>query len=379
MKPQKLLRNNRGIALLLTISVTTILVTAALESNRRARFQIVATAAIRDRLTLSQMAASGVHVAMAMLAKDKKESNQDSLAEDWASPAKIAEILPAMPFDEGQLAVNITDEMSKIQINALVQFPDSNQFNEPQRTMLDRFLRHISAAAPEDVKMEDDSEPMAIINSIKDWLDSGDDDAITGLSGAESVYYQGREPPVACRNGPLPDVNELLQIKGITPEIFYDSEAMSGMHRYLTVYGMNPGEGTTFNFPGKININTAERPVILALLPSESAEMADALLEYRQQRQEEKETDAFSNPTWYKGAPGFADVSIDPKLITTTSDVFRIESTATLHDLQLTATAVVERALNDETGKWGCKILSWQTDQAKADSQGGTEEPPSSP
>ena len=39
----KIIANNRGIALLITISVTTILVAAALEYNRRARFQVVST------------------------------------------------------------------------------------------------------------------------------------------------------------------------------------------------------------------------------------------------------------------------------------------------------------------------------------------------
>lgn len=73
-------KNNRGIALLITISVTTILVAAALEYNRRARFAVISTAAARDRLTLSYMASSGVHIAMALLAKDKSESNFDSLA-----------------------------------------------------------------------------------------------------------------------------------------------------------------------------------------------------------------------------------------------------------------------------------------------------------
>ncbi|MGD8444367.1 MAG: hypothetical protein PVI94_12795, partial [Desulfobacterales bacterium] len=44
----KIIKNNRGIALLITISVTTILVAAALEYNRRARFAVISTAATRD-------------------------------------------------------------------------------------------------------------------------------------------------------------------------------------------------------------------------------------------------------------------------------------------------------------------------------------------
>ncbi len=67
VKLLKITQNNRGIALLITISITTILVAAALEYNRKARFAVISTAAARERLTLSYMASSGVHIAMALL------------------------------------------------------------------------------------------------------------------------------------------------------------------------------------------------------------------------------------------------------------------------------------------------------------------------
>ena len=83
LKALKIFKSNQGIALLITISVTTILVAAALEYNRRARFAIISTAAMRDHLTMSNMATSGVYAAMALLVKDRSESNFDSLQEDW--------------------------------------------------------------------------------------------------------------------------------------------------------------------------------------------------------------------------------------------------------------------------------------------------------
>jgi general secretion pathway protein K len=187
----KTIHNNRGIALLLTISVTTILVALALEYNRRARFAILSTAVTRDRLTLSHMASSGIHAAMALLAKDRAESNIDSFQEDWANSDKINELLNEIPFDDGTLSVTIADEMGRIQINALVKFPDSRSFNESQRLLLERYLNYFKNDTEE---TPDDSQPPAIINSLKDWLDSGDDEALTGLSGAESSYYQDLSP-----------------------------------------------------------------------------------------------------------------------------------------------------------------------------------------
>jgi general secretion pathway protein K len=358
MKLNQILKDNHGIALLITISVTTILVAAALEYNRRARFAVIATAAARDRLTLAYMASSGIHVAMALLAKDRSESDFDSLGEDWASPEKIDELLQEIPFEQGKLSVAITDEMSKIQVNALVRFPDSRQYNDPQIMVWDRFLRYIRS--PEE--LNGDSDPVAIVNSVKDWIDSGDDDATTGLNGAESSYYQGLDPPYTSRNGPIPDLNELLLIKGITPQLFNDSEKMPGMARYMTVYGMTPGAGTAFSWSGKININTADVPVLAALLGLENQELAQTIFEFRQEALADKDAHDFSNPRWYKEIPGFGDVVVDPNLVTTASDVFRITSEASMNSTKTSITAVVQRVQSPESRKWTCQVLNWKTE-----------------
>jgi general secretion pathway protein K len=353
----KTAQNNRGIALLVTISITTILVAAALEYNRRARFEVISTAAARDRMTLSYMASSGVQIAMALLVKDKLESNFDSLAEDWALPEKIEELLQEFAFDKGKLAVTITDELSKIQVNALVKFPDSRQFNESQIMLWDRFLRYIRS----EEDLDEDSDPVAIVNSVKDWLDSGDDEATTGLSGAESSYYEDLDPPYASRNGPIQDLNELLLIKGITPQIYYDSQDAPGLASVMTVHGLIPGAGTSFNWPGRININTADVPVIAALLGLEDQELALAIFGYRQEMMADKDSHDFSNPKWYKGVVGLSDIAINDNLVTTASDVFRIKSEAAINLTKTSVIAVVKRVQNPKSGKWTCKVLTWKT------------------
>ena len=357
LKALKIFKSNRGIALLITISVTTILVAAALEYNRRARFSVISTAAVRDHLTMTNMAVSGVYAAMAMLIKDKSESAVDSLQEDWANPEKINEILQEISFEKGELSVTITDELSKIQVNALVSFPDSREFNQAQVMLWDRYLRYIGS----EEQLKEDSDPVAIVNSVKDWLDSGDDDASTGLSGAESNYYEDLDPPYTSRNGPIPDLNELLLIKGITPELFYGQGETPGLSHHMTVHGMTLGAGTAFNWPGRININTAGLPVLAALLGIENAEMAQSLFDLRQEMESGKDTHDFSSSKWYKNIPGFGDITLDPRLITVSSDVFRIESEAAISNIKSSVIAVVQRVQNPQSGKWTCKVLSWQT------------------
>ncbi|RIK70074.1 MAG: hypothetical protein DCC67_20955, partial [Planctomycetota bacterium] len=54
--------------------------------------------------------------------------------------------------------------------------------------------------------------------AIVDWLDP--DDAAR-LNGAESEYYRGLQPGYSAQNGPIADIEELLLVKGVTPELLY--------------------------------------------------------------------------------------------------------------------------------------------------------------
>jgi hypothetical protein len=61
-----------------------------------------------------------------------------------------------------------------------------------------------------------------ITNAILDWIDSDEE---ARLGGAESVTYQGLAVPYSARNAPLESIDELLQIQGITPQLFYGEDA----------------------------------------------------------------------------------------------------------------------------------------------------------
>ena len=174
-------------------------------------------------------------------------------------------------------------------------------------------------------------------------------------------YYKDLDPPYACRNGPIPDLNELLFVKGITPELFYGDDETPGMLQFMTIHGVAES-GPAFHYPGRININTADFPVLMALMPLEDEDLVRAMLEYRQEAKENQESSDFSNPRWYNDIPGLGDINLNPKLITTSSDIFRIEATAKLHDTQLKTVTVVQRIQRPKTGKWSCKVLSWKTE-----------------
>jgi len=176
------LGNNRGVALLVTLAIIAILIPVTLEMNRKMLSAVFSAAGTRDRMTLLNMASSGIEIGKAMLVKDKNDSDIDSLQEDWAESEKISEVLKDIPFENGTIALSIGDELGKIQINSLVKYPHGHQFNEPQRIMWEQFLNGLMSQN----EVFEAIEPLTIINSVKDWLDSGDDDLITGLNGAES-------------------------------------------------------------------------------------------------------------------------------------------------------------------------------------------------
>ena len=349
--------SRRGMALLITLTIITLLIVTTTELNRRARVTIYATAAIRDRLILSQMLISGVNAAQAMLVEDKKTSEIDSIQEDWADPEKISELLQSLAFEEGALTVRISDERGRIQVNALVKYPEGQAFNRLQLMVWERFLSLASLYYDD---MEEMDSVNTIINSIKDWIDSGDDDAITGLTGAESDYYEDLDPPYTARNAPFTYLPELMQVKGITTGLFYGKEEAPGISSYLTVSGMTDegGKGVTFN--GKININTADMPVLMTLLPEVNEDLVLAINDYRLEKSADTYIHNLSSSTWYKDVPGAGDLDIDPDLITTRSDFFRIEAEASLGEITMAATAVVKRERDDRTGQIRCRVLSWE-------------------
>jgi DNA uptake protein ComE-like DNA-binding protein len=60
-----------------------------------------------------------------------------------------------------------------------------------------------------------------IADAILDWIDLDDEPRELG---AESSYYAGLTPPYAPKNGPLASVEELLLVRGITPELLFGND-----------------------------------------------------------------------------------------------------------------------------------------------------------
>jgi len=344
--------NNRGIALLMTLAFITMAMSLAVETSRQSRVAIESTDAVQKRLLAGQMAAAGVHGAMAILIQDRTDSETDHLKETWADPDRLAEAMAAVAFEDGRLEVRITDEMARIQVNALVDFPQSRQFNPQQQQIMERMIDAIHRESDE----QSDLSATDVVNAIKDWLDRGDDDAITGLNGAESDYYETLDPPYRSRNGPMAHIGELARVKGVTAPMFEGRPAAPGLKACLTVYGATRAAGGEFAFSGRVNLNTVSLPVLAAVLPPEYRDFAEAIIQYR----DEAETVVLESQTWYREIPGAAGLELNPDVITLATDVFRIQATAVSGGIRREVAAVVERQAAAEGKGWTCRILAWE-------------------
>jgi general secretion pathway protein K len=317
--------NERGVALILVILIISILVAVTLEMNRSSRAEVYDATNLSDSIKLIYIAKSGFHAGIGLLLMDK--NNFDALFEDWADVKLIARKSSTL-FKDGYFNVPIEDESGKIQINRLVT---GNAFNEDIKGLMIRLLNQPEFGLEEKRIVE-------ILEAMKDWIDN--DDEITGTGGAERAYYSTLENPYTTKNGPLDCIDELLMIKGMTGKLYYGTSETPGLRQLLTVYG-----------DGRININTAPKQLLRALSADMTVEAADKMDVYRRNKDND-----LANILWYQKVPGMADITIDSRLITTTSSIFRIVSTGILHQMSQTVSGVIKR----ETDRKIARILSWK-------------------
>ena len=68
-----------------------------------------------------------------------------------------------------------------------------------------------------------------VADAIVDWLDM---DSSPRPYGAEDDYYTALSPPYHCKNGPLDSLEELLLVRGVTPELLFGNDQnRNGAHR----------------------------------------------------------------------------------------------------------------------------------------------------
>lgn len=348
----RILKNNHGAALILTLSIVAVLLSVTLQFAFYVRNSVKTIKTENDYFKAEQIAISGIDIARLILIDDAEQSTIDSVQESWADPEFINDVLSAAGLNPNQLKLDITDELSKIQVNALLQSFPGNQFNERQINIWERLVQ-MDFFSDSLGEIEDASQ---IINPLKDWLDSGDDDLITGLSGAEAGYYENLDSPYQCSNGSILNLDELSLVKGF--ESFQENR--SPMNQHFTVWGM---KNDAYVFPGKININTADILVLKAVLPEGYQTYAEDLADYRLKKIMDDESFKYSlEKDWYQNIlslPGPEKQSLD-RLIQYSSNYFRVHCIVQLGGVNFEWSAVLIRT--KQSDGWTCDLLQIKRD-----------------
>jgi general secretion pathway protein K len=283
---RSILAPQRGIALLMVLWVLTILMVVVFSFSYLVRTETFSSRAFKEGWENKFLAEAGIERALMELFY-RKQNPQNLEAEDqevW----RIDGTEQGDALGGGYYRVRLLDESGKIDLNLAPEV----------------ILRNLlySLDLPGDDK---DLLVNTIVDSILDWKDPDD---FIRLHGAESDYYQSLPHPYKAKNGIFDTVEELILVKGITPEILYGSGQKPGLVDFLTVQAKT----------NKINLNAAPKEVLTAL-PGMTPEIAEAVVAYRQ----DKEIKSLQE---IAGLLGEAQAQLAPYVTVSAGNTFTIES-----------------------------------------------------
>ena len=236
-------RDERGFALIVVLLVVAVVGVVGAEFAYSMRLEAAAVRAYKDGIIGTHLAEAAVAQATREIVADAPYVTADEGGLLTFYTRERLE-LPRLPrekveFGGGHYSYRLSDEEARINLNT----------SAPDR--IDRLLRELGL---------DKSVRDTIGDSLQDWRDPND---LHRLNGAESEDYYLKLPvPHRAKNANLDSARELLQIRGVTPEIYNGAPDRPGL-----------AEAVTVKTAGQININTAT-PLVLKALGLSDAEIS---------------------------------------------------------------------------------------------------------
>ena len=241
------MRPERGFALIVVLLVLALLAVVVTELAFSARLEASIVRAYRDDVQARHLAEAAVQQAIREI---MSQSQVTGLDEDGqvvfyrALPGQTTPTaVPPLPrtrvaLGPGAFSYRISDEGARLSLND---------------TGADRLARLLEALGV------DRDQRDVILDSLQDWRDG---DELHRAHGAESDFYLRLPVPYRARNGNLQDAAELLQIRGVTPELYAGVDGRPGLGELVTA--------------SAVNLNTAS-PLVLKALGLSDAEIADVV------------------------------------------------------------------------------------------------------
>ena len=240
----------RGFVLLAVLLVLTLLAVVVTELAFSARLEASMVRSYRDGVLGRHLAEAVVQQAIREIATPAQVAALDEsgqLVFYRALPGQTTPTaLPALPrvrvaLGPGEFSYRLADESARLAINI---------------GGADRLGRLLEALGVDRTQRD------IITDSLQDWRDA---DELHRLHGAESDFYLALPVPYRARNGNIQDAAELLQIRGVTPELYAGAGDRPGLGELVTAAAMST-----------VNLNTAS-PLVLKALGLSDAEIADVV------------------------------------------------------------------------------------------------------
>ena len=234
-----------GIALLMVLWILTILMLIVFSFSYMARTETYATMSFKGGIEKKFLAEAGIERGIMELFYRQFYRSQ-TIDIEGREIWKTDDTPYQGQIGDGLYTVRITDESAKVDINTVSE------------VVLKNLFLNLGVQA---------EEVDTIVDSIMDWKDPDD---LHRLHGAESDYYMSLPNPYKARDANFETLEELLLVKGMTPEILYGTNEKKGAIDFLTLHSSN----------GEININSAPKEVLMSI-PGITPELADAIIERR--------------------------------------------------------------------------------------------------
>lgn len=273
----------KGSALIIVLWITTLLATIAFTLSFLVRVESLGVLGFRQDVQNRYFSQGGISRAiMEMVYRNSTKLSQISI-EPWRVDGRANHGVIA----GGKYSVRITGEDGKLDINLL---------SDASGIILGNILRDSGV---------DTEQADSIVDCVLDWKDADD---LHRLNGAEDEYYLSLKTPYRARNGDFESIEELLLVKGITPEILFGGKGKKGITGLLTVHS---GSST-------INPNSAPREILTAI-PGLGAESAERIIARRENAE-------FNSIEEVRGEAGGDFASAEPFLAIGETSVYSIES-----------------------------------------------------
>jgi type II secretory pathway component PulK len=280
--------SEKGVALMMALFFTTVISFLLFEISKETLYEAISASQRIHELRAYYAAKAGEDVSLLRIKAFQMIKSQIDSAGDMGKPfADKANIIWEFPFvwppvlpdgsplnAQNELKTTLTETFfKKVSYAPLIQdmggLIDINNLDSPSKALAESTKKLILELYRKKIEADDNfskeyniDEVTIVINNMIDWIDE-DQESLNG--GGESAIYTSRQLLNIPPNQHFKVLSEILLVEGMNQELF------SVIEKSITTLG-NPG----------INVNAAEKEVLMSLDPRMNDDTVNELIRRRQ-------------------------------------------------------------------------------------------------